>query len=293
MIISIENVPTVSYKKTLYNNVIQEDLQSVLRPLNLMQSILFCAKYSIRDNIINSNTRVSSFLRVLCMFLLQCTSFYYLVVSNVTFSDSNMALKVCFFVCSTADFFLLFIGDLINSYLNITYSYYNILLVLKIQYVLRFLQINKTELKSVFVCNWICIISLNIFYILYITYLYLCFFHVSIISFILAYASIAFDLNIMYALLVLMLVQKLLQVWIENVSKLRNNEDSYSEVFWDKTFNIYLNIQEIFIVMETIFRHMVSFYHSLQFDKYLPKIKRNLCTTIFEERSKSFHFIIN
>ena len=259
------NVKMNSRIKTIRNDVIEKDLQSVLRPLNLMQSLFLCAKYSIRDNIITCNTSVYNFSRVLCTVIYRCFCLHFLI-GMIKFLHNKFwgAHSFLYCLCFTVDFFMYLVGDLMNCFSNIMQSDHNILLVLKIQHVLNVLQINKkdNELRNLIIYNWTYVIILNILSIGFV--ICYCFtmlkYFVSFFEITTAYASIAFDINIVYALALLKLTKYMLYVWIAQVQKSTNRLEFETAEYWDKMLEVYLHILDIYLIIEKTFRHMVSLF---------------------------------
>ncbi|XP_075985620.1 uncharacterized protein LOC142982821 [Anticarsia gemmatalis] len=54
-----------SYTVTILHNSIDQDVQTMLYPLNLMQTILFGSKYRIKDGFISPNSGLTNFI-LLC-----------------------------------------------------------------------------------------------------------------------------------------------------------------------------------------------------------------------------------
>ena len=251
----IPNVVTVSTNKIILNNVIEEDLQSVLKPLNLMQNLFLCAKYSIRDNIITANSSLYNCLRVLCVLTYQCCCIY----NMIRLLNQCDSWDYSWLYCSTtvSDCFIYMLGDVMSTCTNINHTHLNVLLVKKLQHVLRFLKISSIELRGFVAYSWISVIILNLFCIILIVIIRLIFTTVVVIELINIYASLIFNVNVIYAVLVLKLLEKMLKVWIENI---KNSTDSEIEADWNTLLDVYYTIQETFILVEKTFGQYVSLF---------------------------------
>lgn len=239
----------------LLHNIIDKDLQKVLRPLNLVQTSLLCEKYTIRDNFITFNSYFYNFIAVLCTLLFRFVCLYLIIMPFKIDDDAKRFI----YTSNICDYIFYSIGYLLNNFTNIIQSYNNILLVLKIQHVHRILKINGQDLKSLVICNWICVIFLYSFFIFNIIYICEAYPYISIIGLIATFATIAFDMNIVYALLVMKLMNKTLYMWIENLQKSRYVEDTERESYWKIMFDVYLNMQEAYKIIENAFRPLVSY----------------------------------
>lgn len=256
----IEIRPTMPYSEVLIDNKVEKYLQSVLRPLNLIQAFFLCSKYTIRDNFITSNSYLYNFIGLFSTLIFRSIGLYNM------FSNQWYDSKLFIYWSSICDFVFYSMGYFLNNYTNITQGDNNVLLVLKIQQICRVLKINGKNLRNMVIYNWISVISLNsflIFLILYINYTVCP--HIKIIHIMATFVTMSFDMNIVYALLVMKLLTKTLGIWIEDVRSSANREDSERESYWKTMFNVYLNIQEAYNLIEETFRPLVSFFYTFSF----------------------------
>ncbi|PZC79316.1 hypothetical protein B5X24_HaOG201014, partial [Helicoverpa armigera] len=294
--------PTVSSER---RNKIEEDLESILKPLNIMQSLFICAKYSIRNRIITHNSKLYNALRVFCTCIYSCI-YLYRMISQDHQTINKSWRKFWFGMAWIAGFILYMVGDLINTISNIKHSHKNILLVLKIQHVLSILRISGTDLR-IFVCySWASVIILNIFSISYV----ICYcFTTNIIIFeiISAYTSIAHDINIAYAIILMKLNEKMVRVFMEELESSKC-DDSKIEEYWNRMLNMYLNILEIYNIIWKTFQQMlvllplmaqiwnaknmvVLMCLSTECERFYTAMKdvETACTKIFKSRNCSVH----
>ena len=162
----IGGVTTASSIEILHNYVIKKDLQSVLRPLNLMQNLFLCGKYAIRDNIITYNSYIYNFTRVFCILIFRCVLLNewvnYIIEDCLKAWGSNSTFYSCVLVL---DYVMLLSRDLVITVSNIMHSHNNIMIVLNIQHMFKVLKINSNEFRCSVICNWVWIVGLNILYI--------------------------------------------------------------------------------------------------------------------------------
>ncbi|PZC79307.1 hypothetical protein B5X24_HaOG201004 [Helicoverpa armigera] len=239
----IKTLPTVQYKEVLLNNVIEKDLQSVLKPLDLMQRLFICAKYCIQDNFITSNSRSYNILGITLAITLRSLLFYNLlrIVSSEDQNNYVLAFSNIF------DDVFFSIGFILNYYSNIIQCNNHVLLVLKIQEVHRILRVNGKQLKCLIIINWVYVIVLNVVYILGALFYCLIVSFARILDPVSNYCSIAFDINIVYTAFVMSLLRKTLSIWIEDI---RTSKHVAIESYWTVMFDVYSNILEAFKIFE-------------------------------------------
>lgn len=246
----------------LLGNKVGEDLQTVLKPVNLMQKILFCAKYSIRNNVITAKSYLYIILRIIIVFLFRCISVDFEFISFKSL-ENDLRMLYTFLCCST-DIILYVTGDFLDSLSIISHSRHNILLVLNIQYLFNVLQIKGEDLKSLVFCSWVYIIILNMFSISYILFYIFVSLNWSVIEVIMAYMTIVFDVNIVNALILLKLIRHIIRTWIRRVENSRSvGRLEHGEL--RTILDCYQTIQESYIIIVKVFRLMVGFNKMLDF----------------------------
>lgn len=50
--------------KIVFHKLVDKDIQSMLRPLNIVQTVCFCPKYRIKNNIIFPTSRLSNIMSI-------------------------------------------------------------------------------------------------------------------------------------------------------------------------------------------------------------------------------------
>lgn len=215
-----------------------------------MQSLFICAKYSIHDNFITSNTITYNCIGITFAAIFCILVFYQLVISIHNWKKISLGW------CNVYDFFFFSVGLIINYFSNITTCNNNILLILKIQHVQRVLKIDGIYLKNLVASNWAYVIVLNFIYVMEMVFFWMCFSLDNILDILGNYFSISFDINIVYATFFINLMRKTLGVWIKDMQLLRFDEDSDSH--WNIMFDLYLNILKAYKIFEKTFRLLVS-----------------------------------
>lgn len=138
-------------------------------------------------------------------------------------------------------------GFLLNYYINIKFCDDNILMVIKIQRVIRALKISSNDLRRESIFNWFGVIIINaiiIFSIVVIAYIF--FPNVNFSDVVYFYFSMTYDMNMLYFTFIIKLLSMTLCAWAENV---RKSVNSYKDCYWECMFDVYM---DIFTVYESV-----------------------------------------
>ena len=244
-------------KSSLPRYVIEKDLQSVLKPFNAMEALFFCAKYRIRDNIITTNHYLYSILSVFVTSILSCYRYYQFFGFSSIFDFEGFQLwprSHLVFI-----YFLFVTGSFSSCCTNIFLESKNILFVIKIQDVYRVFH-DTGSFKHFVVPNWIYVITINVYQIVWILYSYYVFDFVVNNFNLSSYFWIVHDIHLLYAATTLKLMTTLLKAWIKHVQKLGCVENAEHERCWNTMYQAYVNILDASKIFETTFHHMVSNY---------------------------------
>lgn len=246
------------YKEVLLDNRIDEDIQSVLRPLNLVQNIFLCAKYSIKDNYITSNSLCYNCCSVFSTVLYICF-LTLLLLGILAMFYWNFAI-LTLFLRHLYQCFSCFVVYGVNVAANIIHMNNNVFLVLKIQYAYRILEIKRDHFKSLAIVNWICVVVLNFLYFLEKFEYNIDFVEVKnrIVGSLVTYPNVLFEINIVYAIVIINLLRRALNIWMERVRKL-TCEEMLRERNWNEMFKVYSSVLEAYTLCEQTFRLIVRF----------------------------------
>lgn len=232
-------------------NVIDKDLQSILKPLNLMQALFLSPKYKIRDDvIIKTNLNLYSLVIIVAISIthLYCFSKDLSLMNLTIFS---FALKIS----SVLNAFKVFFGVLLNFYINCYHRDDNVRFILKLQNAFRILKIDSSKfIKN----NWFAILFLNCFYFLWL----MSYSHQSGFfrwwKIITLFSVMLFDFNVLHASRLLSLLRRLLQTWIEEVNSSGYIRESDNEANWIRRFNVFMDILKAYRLFDKTFKVLVS-----------------------------------
>ncbi|PZC77056.1 hypothetical protein B5X24_HaOG200705 [Helicoverpa armigera] len=258
----IDGVSPAAYKEVLFDNIIEEDLQSLLKPFNLMTALWIGKKYTIRDNFITFNSNVYNYIGItLCVAFLIARVSYRLIVEGIDLDSFAFSLLR---TNAMLDLIIFLFGILLTYSTNIIHSYHNILLVLNVQNALRILKINRKDLRRLTVYNWTTIACIWAFFFVPHVFYSMGTKRFDIFENLGILFKISFDVNMMYIIFLVNLLEKILHEWIRNFEK--SMFKTSDELYWKKMLYLYLNVQESYQIVETVFRTHVSLqYHYSKF----------------------------
>ena len=236
-------------------NKIEKYLISVLRPLNLMQSLFICAKYSIHNSCITLNSCLYNLLGLFLAFGYRFLILYY-YISTITFYWEKLIISLCLsdiYQCVSCS-----IGFILNYYSNIIHDNDNVLLVLKVQEVQRALKINGKHLNNLLIVNWLYVIVIHFTFSIDKLYVGHKDFSIFVVmDFVSNYACISFEVNIVYATFFMSLLGKMINVWIGEMQLSITEE--INQRHWTEMFDVYFKIIEAYNLLNKCFRLLVSF----------------------------------
>ena len=178
--------------ETHIDHVVDKDVQSMLLPLNLMQTIIFLPKYSIKYDFIRSNNVKTKLISFVATILRVCQ--YAFRSAHVMSFPTRYLYFHCLVLLDTLFYPSVFV---IIYVLNIVYVKINIAIVLSFQEFHRLLSTTKI-IKSITKWNWISVILIFIHHFIFFTTVL----HFGIAWFVVLcnFILVIFDVNILYAI---------------------------------------------------------------------------------------------
>lgn len=233
--------------------VIDKQLQSILKPLNFMQTFVFSDKYKIKANVVTPNGIRHSFLS-LFGFLIVTFIHVYSFTQNCNFDLKNTLIFVIW-LGYVIDVLTDGIGYFLNYYTNIKNRQNNVLLVLKLQNAYKILKIDGRKHVQK---NWASIAVVIWFYIIYDCVFWYTVLNFNVVDLLITNLYITFDINIIYASRLLNLLSCFLEMWIKTVNGLGYSEEFDDETNWIKIFDVFMNVFEAYQLIEETFKSFVS-----------------------------------
>lgn len=189
----------------------------MLLPLHLMQNFIFCPKYVISNSYISPNNLRSILISVLGLFALLTVHVYlcYLSLSDMFIYSEISQLSMFVF-----ELLFYVVGIVINTVAAIVQTKDNVNFVITIQEVVNMFKFNYIKYT---IYNWMYVIVIAVYYIVYSTCGILIF-EGSVSYFYGIPLLLCFDLNIIYIICSVNLLQRTLIIW-NNVIYSGGNRD--------------------------------------------------------------------
>ena len=265
MIQNHETSPKQSFQ-VLPNNRIDKEIRELVRSFNFPLGILLSSKYKIRNNHIypfqNKCFFFLSFCRMLffnsmCfyrMYSTLSTNVFAKFVNSVSAQDFTLIFVLILFTLQHSfSFTMLFILDVVHSNNNVSF-------ILNIQTIHKKIDFRKS-FPTYIIWNWISIFititaDISVFTTFYSSFSYMS----AVVDFLIMFTDwsfFAFDINLMIATRVIVLLRKYIEEWIGDVQKMNDNHD-IDELYCHKMFETYQDILETYNLYKTLFHILVS-----------------------------------
>lgn len=238
--------------RLIMQNTVNKDLQSMLLPLNLIPNIMLFPKYTIRKDLILSNSmlfKVAGF----CATLIYTAGYTYRAY-EAYIDESLIADYTVLYINTFFDAFFYFYGFFMNFVVSVIQTASNIEFVLSYQEV-HDVFVNQTYFKNVIFRNWMSVIMIIIYYIITTFFsattnslIYLCFND---------FVMIIIDTNIIYVTALLTLLSDktiLMNLEIKNLKNFNVGGENCK-----KLFKAYCDIIKCYNILVTSFQQYVSF----------------------------------
>lgn len=224
-------------------NKVDDDIQAILKPLNILQLIYFRPKYKIRNGYITPIGYVHKIINFIS------NVFFVLLFIISTFYKSYLT----FVLSQILHAFTL----IINYLISLKHANENIQLVLKIQDVNRALKLKRVLLKTFVVWNWIWIIAFTCVIVLIYILSHLCFSYFSLLEILMDIVLLGLDMNVIYAVRVFKIITMSLRKWHEDMTKMIYN-DFQNIRDTENVYKSYSNILDAYCLFTKVSQETVS-----------------------------------
>lgn len=251
---NIDNEIGISNEMDL-NNQIDEEVQRIFLPLNLMQIVLLNPKYQIKNNYINPNAWFNKFILIggVIMFM---TTYIYRFLEIMLDENIRRYSSIAFLrFASYFDFSFKCVGFIMTFIVNFLKSEKSVLFVLNFQEVHRFL-FSEASLKRFIIRSWVTIASIFGFYIFIVSYVYFCFFKPPLNVLLYIAFMVTLDSNLVYAIGLNRLLLDKVQLWNVQLSFIWNNGGSKQDIA--RMFEAYVQILNCYKIITSVYQLPVS-----------------------------------
>lgn len=233
--------------------VINKQLQSILKPINILHTFLSSNKYKIRDNVITPNSFRDCFLSLIPVLIIISCSIYSLKLTYTTFPSGtlNLVIRTSYTISVVSDG----IVSCLNYLANVKNRQNNVLLISKLLNPGMLFKING---KKHLIINWASIVTVICFYILFDLYFWYSIEGLNVVDIIITTYFITFDLNLIYVTRLLNLLSCYLESWIQDVKSFGYTAEVDNEIYWIKMFDVFSDVLEAYKLIQKTFEKLVS-----------------------------------
>ncbi|KAF9800121.1 hypothetical protein SFRURICE_016998 [Spodoptera frugiperda] len=238
-------------ENTNFNNV-DNDMQQMLKPLNLFQTITFYPKYAIKNNKISPSTLITNFFTLAATIVFSSNFLYriYRYQNNPVVTD-----KITFFFFNFESVTYC-AGYFINFFLSVFRTNDNITLIITIQEINRFLN-DRTGFRRFVIWNWINGFMIFGFYTILITY-FTTMLKMSAFAVVCSFINITVDINQIYVMRLIEFLKDKVVLLDANILKYGKeegiNNDDNIEDYCEKVLEVYIDIRKCYELIESLFR---------------------------------------
>ncbi|PZC77082.1 hypothetical protein B5X24_HaOG200732 [Helicoverpa armigera] len=234
----------------LFKNILDKDVQCMLWPLNLMQYMMLCPKYQIKNNLITPNSLISNIISIIATVGFISSSFYrtYEIIYYSVLKSSFFMSFVLYYDC-----IYYVVGFIMNCAMGILQTKNMVKFVLIFQKIHRFLNDGSLFTRYV-IMNWIYFIAaLGFFFIILMLFVML---FENWIFIIYGYELIFFDLNVVYLIRIIKLLED--KVLLYNKYLLNCQNLTHDESYRQKMVQVYVDLLECYSILKKSFQQFVS-----------------------------------
>ena len=248
------------------NNRLEKDIEKWVNSYNFPLNLFLISKYNVQNGYIYSNGRKYRAQAFCFVFLLNALCLYLILSVDVTDLKISSLESYALTLFITFTYIAYSIGCTIMFILDILHKDKNVLLVLKIQAIHKSIGRSKT-IQNCIICNWILfatVIFINFsLYILYHLSANYAFGIMVFLENICDITIIPWDINIIMAIRIVILLRKYLEVWIKEILMLNDvlGSEQENDEHYHKLLLVYQNILKAFNLYKQIFQVMVSLCH--------------------------------
>ncbi|XP_063369853.1 uncharacterized protein LOC134658174 [Cydia amplana] len=249
----------------LINNIIDQDFQAMLFPLNFVQSCFLMPSFSIINNFITPDHQVSFYIKS----IIGCTAialshvfrFLYFYDATRTYGTEVVTFLLYF------DFIFLFITSIIVHIVNSFQRSYVVELIIQSQHVLDRIKTDKTDFfYKLKIQNWLSVLFVVSIYIYhwFSTCIDFSFLDL-VVSFSLTVPLMIYDMQVVHVTRYVVMIKNELIAWIHKMEEYKRihdkpEEEVNYEVSESDMFNVYSDILKAFRLSNKVYQFSVSLY---------------------------------
>lgn len=250
---SVVSIPKMSKSsgEFLLDNYVTNEIQNIFYPFYLVQNMVLSSKTRIKNNFIypngnKFNITVAVILTISFVLYVNIVAFgSILKITDTNTSKLHLFLKYFFSIYNYVGVFIVFI-------FNVIHGHSNVLLILTIQTIHLNINIGEKATKYLIIWNWICCLSTFFIGIMLIVYFSTAFGYIKMTDIGVEYLLISVDLNLIYAIRIIILLKTYLNKFIVNNLLTDNLQHNF-----ENDIAIYQNCMKVYELFKKIFQSSV------------------------------------
>ncbi|XP_063388354.1 uncharacterized protein LOC134674224 [Cydia fagiglandana] len=277
----------------LINNILDQDFQAMLFPLNFVQSCILMPRFSIINNFITPDNHVSFYIKSIigCTVVTSSHVFRFLYYHEATRTFGTEVVTVLLYF----DFIFFSLFSIFTHVVNSFQRSYVVELIIKLQHVLDYIKTDKRDFfYKLKIQNWLSVLFVVSMYLFHwISACYDISIHGLLISFYLTVPLIIFDMQLVHVTRYVVMIKNELIAWIHKMEEFKRihdkPEEEEPEVSESDMFNAYTDILKAFRLSNKVYQFSITifgfqmFIHILINLQYVLELEKvNLGETIFE-----------
>ncbi|XP_061724315.1 uncharacterized protein LOC133530421 [Cydia pomonella] len=256
----------------LMNNILDQDFQAMLFPLNFVQTCFLMPRFSIINNFITPDNHVSFYIKSIigCIILTSSHVFRFIYYSEV---NKSLGTDLVVVVLPYFDVIFFSLTSIVTHVVNSLQRSNVVEGIIKMQHVLDFIKIDKQQ----FLCkhkiqNWLSVLLVIIIYVF--QWLFACFSYSVLdllVHFYLIVPMMIFDMQVVHVTRTVEIIKDELFAWIHKMEEYKNIHITpqeevllHSAVSGCDMFNAYTDIIKAFHISNKVYQFSVSPYFVIE-----------------------------
>ncbi|XP_037298074.1 uncharacterized protein LOC119190396 [Manduca sexta] len=248
-------------QEVLLNNRVDDDIQKLLFPMDLIQRLLLIPKYKIRDNFITPNGLWANIINIFFTCIVTMIFLYYTMYTKRIIDVADVEYVQ---TCLWLDFITYSMCVIINCLTCIFQSKNFVQLVLKIQESHR--RLYSEKFQSFVKLNWVFFVILVIYQIKEAIIIQALYFRGNMIVTVMTqYLLSSIDFNILIAIRWMQFINLKFEVWLKEFRLYTNiKESSYgrlkTEQIWKRMYHMYSCITKCYNLFKKSFQYVIMYH---------------------------------
>lgn len=244
--------------ETKATNLITEEMQQLLRPLNFWRNLFLYPTYRIKNNIIRKNSKITNIISFIFHFTIILIWFkrLILIMCETNIGINNQIQIFVINICKLVSYLIVIIGFMTNFTNSLTQRENSIKLALELQKMTNFIKFDRKHFRKLILRNWIYSLIDFLQFIVHYLFQYVVIESFSL-NFFVDLSLLIVEVNMVCAIRQLVLIEDILKSFKKKV--LDEGLTRYNEACND-TFNNLKRIEIILELYQKVFQDLVILF---------------------------------